>query len=86
MGGFSDWVEGVVESKSALDYRKRTTDSESASMWQSLSFGANYKAAYCMAVCPAGDEILPLYESGKGAFVKTVVTPLREKEGAGLRH
>ncbi len=80
MGGFSDWVEGVVESKSALDYRKRTTDSESASMWQSLSFGANYKAAYCMAVCPAGDEILPLYESGKGAFVKTVVTPLREKE------
>ncbi|MFT5287077.1 MAG: Fe-S-cluster-containing hydrogenase component 2/putative sterol carrier protein [Planctomycetota bacterium] len=80
MGGFTDWVEGVSESKSAVDYRSKTTDSESASMWQSLSFGANYKAAYCMAVCPAGDEILPLYESDKSGFLKRVVTPLREKE------
>ena len=80
MGGFTDWVEGVAESKTAKDYREKTTDSESASMWQSLSFGANYKAAYCMAVCPAGDEILPLYESNKKGFLERVVTPLREKE------
>jgi len=79
MGGFTDWVEGVTESRSAKAYRERTTDSESASMWQSLSFGANYKAAYCMAVCPAGDEILPLYESNKKGFLERVVTPLREK-------
>src|SRR5919206_4774499 len=47
MGGFTDWVEQVADSKGARDYRRRVTDSETASMWQSLSFGANYKAAYC---------------------------------------
>lgn len=50
MGGFGDWAEQVAESRNADDYRSRVSDSESASMWQSLSFGANYKAAYCMSV------------------------------------
>src|SRR6267378_2090693 len=49
MGGFTDWVEQIADSKDALDYRKKVSDPESASMWQSLSFGANYKAAYCLA-------------------------------------
>ena len=40
----------------ALDYRKKVSDPESASMWQSLSFGANYKAAYCLSVCPAAER------------------------------
>ena len=47
-------MEQVADSKGAFDYRRRVTDSETASMWQSLGFGPNYKAAYCMAVCPAG--------------------------------
>src|SRR6266850_4546800 len=50
MGGFADWVEQVADSKNARDYRSRVSDPESASMWQSLSYGANYKAAYCLAV------------------------------------
>lgn len=54
MGGFTDWVEQIADSKDALDYRKKVADTESASMWQSLSFGANYKAAYCLCLCPAG--------------------------------
>lgn len=58
MGGFSDWVETIAESKDAKGYRSTVTDSESASMWQSLSFGANYKAAYCLAVCPAGEDVI----------------------------
>ena len=58
MGGFTDWVEQIADSKSALDYRKKVADTESASMWQSLSFGANYKAAYCLSVCPAGEEVI----------------------------
>src|ERR671922_1534134 len=45
MGGFTDWVEQIADSKNALDYRKKVADTESASVWQSLSFGANYKAA-----------------------------------------
>src|SRR5262249_14117779 len=54
MGGFSNWVETIADSHSAREYRQKVSDPETVSMWQSLSFGANYKAAYCMAVCPAG--------------------------------
>ncbi len=80
MGGFTDWVEQVADSKSALDYRSRVADSESASMWQSLSFGANYKAAYCLAVCPAGEEVIGPYLTDKPGHVRTTVRPLQEKE------
>jgi hypothetical protein len=48
MGGFTDWVEQIADSKNALDYGKPVNDPESASMWQSLGFGPNYKAAYFM--------------------------------------
>jgi len=80
MGGFTDWVEQIAESKDALDYRKRVADTESASMWQSLSFGANYKAAYCLAVCPAGEEVIGPYLTDKAGHLREVVRPLQEKE------
>src|SRR6516165_5924365 len=73
MGGFTDWVEQIAESKSALDYRRRVSDSESSSMWQSLSFGANYKAAYCLAVCPAGDDVIRPFLDDRGGYVREVV-------------
>jgi ferredoxin len=82
MGGFTNWIEQVAESKDALDYRKRVSDSESASMWQSLSFGANYKAAYCLAVCPAGEDVIGPFLTDRGEFTKDVLRPLVEKEEA----
>jgi ferredoxin len=45
MGGFSDWVEQVADARDALDYRKRMNEPETSSMWQSLTYGANYKLA-----------------------------------------
>jgi ferredoxin len=80
MGGFTDWVEQIADSKDALDYRKRVSDPESASMWQSLSFGANYKAAYCLSVCPAGEEVIGPYLGDKAGHLREVVRPLQEKE------
>jgi Fe-S-cluster-containing hydrogenase component 2 len=80
MGGFTDWVEQVADSKNALDYRKRVADTESASMWQSLSFGANYKAAYCLAVCPAGEEVIGRYLTDKAGHLRETVRPLQDKE------
>jgi ferredoxin len=80
MGGFTDWVEQIAESKSALDYRRRVSDSESSSMWQSLSFGANYKAAYCMAVCPAGEDVIGPFLDDRASFLTDVVRPLQDKE------
>jgi len=58
--------EQIADSKNALDYRRRVSDSESASMWQSLGFGPNYKAAYCMSVCPAGRTYWPLSHDRPG--------------------
>src|SRR5881398_227637 len=80
MGGFTDWVEQVVESKDALDYHQKVSDPESASMWQSLSFGPNYKAAYCLSVCPAGEEVIGPYLTDKAGHLREVVRPLQEKE------
>src|SRR5215471_17426603 len=61
LGGFSDWVEQVADARDALDYRRRIHEIETASMWQSLSHGANYKSAYCLAVCPAGEDVIGPY-------------------------
>src|SRR3954463_8582428 len=80
MGGFTDWVEQVADSKSARDYRSRVSDAESASMWPSLSYGANYKGAYCLAVCPAGEDVIGPFLTDRKAHLKEVVRPLQEKE------
>jgi len=80
MGGFTDWVEQVADSKNARDYRSRVSDAESASMWQSLSYGANYKAAYCLAVCPAGEDVIGPFLTDRKTHLKEIVRPLQEKE------
>jgi Fe-S-cluster-containing hydrogenase component 2 len=80
LGGFTNWVEQIADSKNASAYRRKVTDGESASMWQSLSFGANYKSAYCMAVCPAGDDVLAPFLTDRSQYLQDVVKPLQEKE------
>ncbi|MBW4689876.1 MAG: SCP2 sterol-binding domain-containing protein [Komarekiella atlantica HA4396-MV6] len=80
MGGFTDWVEDIAESKNARNYRQKVSDSESASMWQSLTFKANYKAAYCVAACPAGEDVIGQFLINKKEFVQEVVKPLQDKE------
>jgi ferredoxin len=79
MGGFTDWVENIADSKNAQDYRRRVSDPESVSMWQSLSYGANYKAAYCMAVCPAGEDVIGPFLTDRSGYLEAVVRPLQNK-------
>lgn len=79
MGGFTEWTESIAEARSGLALRKTVTASEQASMWQSLSFGANYKAAYCIAACPAGEDVIGPYLVDRTAFVRDVVKPLQDK-------
>ncbi len=79
MSGFADWIEKVAESNNALSYREKTTLAETASMWQSLSFGPNYKAAYCLAVCPAGEDLIGPFLSDRGAFLADTLRPLTDK-------
>ena len=39
------------------------------SMWQSLGFGPQYKAAYCMAACPAGDDVIGPFLTDRQGFL-----------------
>ena len=48
-------------------------------MWQSLGYRPNYKAAYCMAVCPAGEDVIGPFLDDRKGFLETVVDPLRDK-------
>jgi len=79
MGGFTDWVETIAASGSAREYREKVSGAETVSMWQSLSFGANYKAAYCMAVCPAGEDVIAPFLTDRKRFLEDVVQPLQNK-------
>jgi ferredoxin len=79
-GGFTNWIEQIADSKNAGDYRNRVSTPETASMWQSLSYGANYKSAYCMAVCPAGEDVIAPFLTNRIEYLQDVVKPLQQKD------
>lgn len=80
MGGFGDWVEKVADAKNGLELRKKVTRQETVSTWQSLAFGPNYKAAYCLSVCPAGEDVIGPFKADRKGFLNEIVKPLQEKE------
>lgn len=79
MGGFVNFVEDIADSRSASDYRQRNTDAETIVRWQSLAYGPNYNAAYCIAVCPAGTDVIGPYRADKVQHRKDVLDPLQQK-------
>ena len=80
LGGFADYVENIADAKSGKALRKQVSTAEHVSMWQSLSFGANYKSAYCIAVCPAGEDVIGPYLEDKRAWRDELVKPIIERE------
>ncbi len=80
VGGFTDWVENIADSKNATEYRNKVSDAETISRWQSLAYGPCYKSVYCLAVCPAGDEVISQYLGDKKKFIEDVVRPLQQKK------
>lgn len=80
MSGFGDWVETVVAADSPASYRAAVSDPETSSVWQSLSFGPQYTAGYCLSVCPAGEDVIGPFLDDRKAHLRTVVTPLQDKE------
>jgi ferredoxin len=78
MGGFTNWVEQIANSKDALDYRKQVSDPESASIWQSLSFGPNYKAAYCSLNNPILKDSEPITLRAQGTLFQVTLEEAQE--------
>lgn len=79
LGNFVDWTTTIADAKDGADYRARMSDGETVSMWQSLSFKPSYKAAYCISVCPAGEDVIGPYLDDRIAFSRQVVGPLQAK-------
>jgi epoxyqueuosine reductase QueG len=77
MGGFADWAEHLADASDGHDLRNRVSTPEQVSMWQSLAFGPNYKSGYCIAVCPAGEDVIGPYLADRGQFLDDVVRPLQ---------
>ena len=79
LGGFLDWTEQVAEASDRHDLRQRLTEGEIVSVWQSLSYKPGYKAAYCISVCPAGEDVIAPYLEDRIAYVNNTVKPLQDK-------
>jgi epoxyqueuosine reductase QueG len=77
--GFQNWVEAMITSRDMAEYRSHFDDRETAFMWQSLMFRMSYRCSYCMAVCPAGEEVKPVYLGNKKEHVEGVLKPLRDR-------
>ena len=79
MGGFVNWVEDIAESGSLKEFRSRSTYAETVLRWQSLSYRPNYNSAYCLAVCPAGSDVIGPYLADKKGHLNAFVKPLQAK-------
>ncbi|MBE0338519.1 hypothetical protein E0698_19170 [Paenibacillus sp. 23TSA30-6] len=64
----------------ASSYLRRACAQQTTSWWQSLSFEANYKCSYCLAVCPAGEDVIGPFLKDRKGFMNDVLKPLQGKE------
>ncbi|MFP5212847.1 MAG: 4Fe-4S binding protein [Acidobacteriota bacterium] len=78
--GFHNMVEAIVTSQDMEEYRSHFDDRETGLMWQSLMFRMSYRCSYCMAVCPAGEEVKPVYLENRKEHVERILKPLRDRQ------
>jgi ferredoxin len=71
-----DWVDAVAAGDASA-YGAKFSHGETVSMLQSLAFGPTYNSAYCMAVCPAGEDVITPYLADKAKYREEVLQPLR---------
>jgi ferredoxin len=75
----TDWLDAVAASDGDA-YRAKFREGETRSMLHSLAFEPSYKSAYCMAVCPAGDDVITPYLTDRARFREDVLVPLIRHE------
>jgi Fe-S-cluster-containing hydrogenase component 2 len=73
-----DFVEALAMEGGPGAFRSKFRAEETASFVQSLLFEPNYKSAYCMTVCPAGEDIAGDYLTDPSKYRQETLIPLRE--------
>ena len=79
LGGFLSWTEALVTSTTMQEYRQKRNDGETMAVWQSLTYGGGFRCGYCMAVCPAGVDLIGPYIENRKGYIEAIVKPLQEK-------
>ena len=77
-----DWLESFTMEGGPAAYRSKFRHNETATFAQAVSFKPNYKSAYCMAVCPAGEDVIGAYLADPAKHRQEVLMPLRERPEA----
>lgn len=77
LGGFLNWTESLVTSRTMDEYREKRSDGETMAVWQSLTYGGGYRCGYCMSVCPAGTDLIGAYIDNLKEYIDSVVKPLQ---------
>jgi putative sterol carrier protein len=72
--------DGIPISRDRHDFRDRVSLSKAVATWQGLAYKPSYKAAYCLAICPAGENVLGGFVHDRTGFVRKVVKPPTERE------
>ncbi|GAB6908575.1 4Fe-4S ferredoxin iron-sulfur binding domain-containing protein (fragment) [Desulfosarcina cetonica] len=78
IGGFINWTEALITSTTMEEYRNKRNDGETLAVWQAMTTGGGYRCGYCMAVCPAGIDVIGDYMDNRADYMKTVVKPLKD--------
>lgn len=80
LGGFINWTESLVTSRSMEEYRSKRTDAETMAVWQSLTYGGGYRCGYCMSACPAGTAQIGDYLDSRKEYIRDIVKPLQDRK------
>jgi Fe-S-cluster-containing dehydrogenase component len=77
--GIVDTLGQIADSKDLEDWRSRVSQGETINTWQSMTYGAQYKAANCLSVCPAGEDVIGPFLEDRATHVREVLKPLQQK-------
>ncbi|MEC3956423.1 4Fe-4S binding protein [Nocardia sp. CDC153] len=74
VNNFADWAETMADSADAQDYNGRMTARETT-----MQSRRQYRSGYCVAVCPAGEEVIGPYLDDRVGHLQQVLRPLQRK-------
>ena len=74
VNNFADWVETMADSTDAADYNQRMSPRETT-----MQSRRQYRSGYCVAVCPAGEDVIGPYLADRKGHLQQVLRPLQRK-------